>query len=166
MTYAESLLPEFDQEMANTRKVLEHLPDDKLEWQAHPKSHTIGWNANHIADMPNWLVAVLTTPHLDIAPVGGEPYASPQLTSREEILGLFDKNVAAAREALTGAKDEEVGQPWTLLQGGNPIFTMPRSSMIRSYILNHIIHHRAHLCVYLRLNDIPVPGMYGPSGDE
>ena len=142
MTYAETLLPEFDQEMANTRKVLERLPDDKLDWRVHPKSHTIGWNAIHVADIPNWLVAVLTTPSLDIAPVGGEPYASPQLTSREEILGLFDKNVAAAREALTGAKDEEVGQPWTLLQGGNPIFTMPRSTMIRSYILNHIIHHR------------------------
>ena len=78
MTYAETLLPEFDQEMANTRKVLERLPDDKLDWQAHPKSHTIGWNANHVADIPNWLVAVLTTPSLDIAPVGGEPYASPQ----------------------------------------------------------------------------------------
>lgn len=166
MTYAETLLPEFDQEMANTRKVLERLPDDKLEWQAHPKSHTIGWNANHVADMPNWMVAVLSTPSLDIAPVGGEPYALPRLTSGKEILEHFDRNVAAARKALAEAKDEEVGQPWTLLQGGNPIFTMPRSAMIRSYILNHIIHHRAHLCVYLRLNDIPVPGMYGPSGDE
>ena len=100
MTYAETFLPEFDQEMANTRKVLERLSDDKMEWQAHPKSHTIGWNANHIADIPNWLVAVLTTPSLDIAPVGGEPYASPQLTSGKEILEPFDKNVvAAAREA-------------------------------------------------------------------
>jgi uncharacterized damage-inducible protein DinB len=166
MTYAETLLPEFDQEMANTRKVLERLPDDKLDWQVHPKSHTIGWNAIHVADIPNWLVAVLTTPSLDIAPVGGEPYAPPKLASREEILALFDKNVATARKAIEGTGDEEVGQPWTLLQGGNPIFTMPRSTMIRSYILNHIIHHRAHLCVYLRLNDIPVPGMYGPSGDE
>jgi uncharacterized damage-inducible protein DinB len=166
MTYAETLLPEFDQEMANTRKVLERLPDDKLDWQAHPKSHTIGWNANHVADMPNWLVAVLTTPSLDIAPPGGEEYPFPKLASREDILGLFDKNVAAARKSLSEAKDEEVGQPWTLLQGGNPLFTMPRSTMIRSSILNHIIHHRAILCVYLRLNDIPVPGMYGPSGDE
>ena len=81
-------------------------------------------------------------------------------------LALFDKNVATARKAIEGARDEEVGQRWTLLQGGNPIFTMPRSTMIRSYILNHIIHHRAHLCVYLRLNNIPVPGMYGPSGNE
>src|SRR5919112_1652363 len=112
MSYADSLLPDFYQEMANTRKVLERLPDEKLEWQAHPKSHTIGWNANHVADIPNWIVAVLTQPSIDIAPVGGEPYASPQLTSREEILALFDKNIAAAREALSKAKDEEVGQPW------------------------------------------------------
>src|SRR3954452_9562353 len=130
MTYAETLLPEFDQEMANTRKVLESLPDDKLEWQAHPKSHTLGWNANHIADLPDWLVAVLATPSLDIAPVGGPPYASPKLTSREEILALFDKNVAAAREAISETKEEDIAAPWTLLQGGNPIFTMPRAAMI------------------------------------
>jgi uncharacterized damage-inducible protein DinB len=166
MAYAEALLPEFDQEMANTRKVLERVPDDKLDWQAHPKSHTIGWNANHLADIPHWMVAVLTTTELDIAPVGGEPYASPKLTSRQAILDLFDKNVADARKALTEVKDGDVGSPWTLSQGGKPIFTLPRAAMIRGYILNHIIHHRAHLCVYLRLNDIPVPGMYGPSGDE
>src|SRR3954466_7310387 len=108
MTYAETLLPEFDQEMANARKVLERLPDDKLDWQAHPKSHTIGWNAIHVADIPNWLLAVLTTPSLHNAPGGGEPYAPPKLASREEILSLFDKNVVAARKAISEAKDEEV----------------------------------------------------------
>ncbi|MDR3621663.1 MAG: DinB family protein [Paludisphaera borealis] len=166
MTFSETLLPEFDQEMANTRKVLERIPDDKLDWKAHPKSHTIGWNANHVADIPNWLVAVLTTPSLDIAPVDGEPYVSPKLTSSREIVELFDRNVAAARKAITEVKDQDVGTPWTLAKGGEPIFTMPRSAMIRSFILNHLMHHRAHLCVYLRLNDLPVPGMYGPSGDE
>ena len=166
MTYAETLLPEFDQEMASTRKVLERIPDDKLDWQAHPKSHTIGWNANHVADIPSWLQMVLTTPSLDIAPVGGEPYASPKLTSSREIVELFDRNVAAARKALTEVKDEDAGVPWTLAQGGNPIFTMPRAAVIRTMVLNHLMHHRAHLCVYLRLNDLPVPGMYGPSGDE
>ena len=94
MTYAETILPEFDQEMASTRKVLERIPQDKLEWQAHPKSHTIGWNANHLADLPNWLVVTLTQPSLDIAPVGGEPYKGSNLTSRDEILGCFDRNVA------------------------------------------------------------------------
>ena len=166
MTYAETLLPEFDQEMANTRKVLERLPDDKLDWQAHPKSHTIGWNANHVADLPNWLVMVLNTPSLDIAPIGGQPYTSPKPGSRREILELFDRNVATAREALAEVKDADVGRPWTLEQAGQLIFTLPRAAVIRSMVLNHLIHHRAHLLVYLRLNDVPVPGMYGPSGDE
>jgi uncharacterized damage-inducible protein DinB len=164
MTYAETILPEFDQEMANTRKVLERIPDDKLDWQPHPKSHTIGWNANHVAEIPNWLGMVLTTPGLDITPVGGEPYSSPKLSSRREILELFDRNIAAARQAITEAKD--VDSPWTLSQAGKPIFTMPRAAVIRSMVLNHLMHHRAHLLVYLRLNDVPVPGMYGPSGDE
>jgi uncharacterized damage-inducible protein DinB len=159
------ILPEFDQEMASTRKVLERIPDDKLDWRAHPKSNTIGWNANHLADLPNWAVMTLAHSSLDIAPVGGPRYESPKLASRQKILEHFDRNVAAARQALAAAKDEDVVKPWSLLQAGNPIFTMPRAAVIRSFVLNHIIHHRAALCVYLRLNDIPVPGMYGPSGD-
>jgi len=166
MSYAETVLPEFDQEMANTRKVLERIPDDKLEWQPHPKSHTIGWNANHVASLPDWLVHTFATSSLDIAPVGGKRFELPKFASKNEILDLFDKNVAAARAAIVAAKDEDVTAMWTLLAGGNPIFTMPRSAVVRSVVINHIIHHRAILCVYLRLNDIPVPGMYGPSGDE
>src|SRR5215467_12043350 len=108
MNYPETILPEFDREMASTRKVLECIPDDKLDWQAHPKSHTIGWNANHLADIPHWMVEVLTKTELDIAPVGGEPYASPKLTSRQAILDLFDKNVADARKALSEVKDGDV----------------------------------------------------------
>ena len=166
MTYAETLLPEFDQEMANTRKVLERIPEDKLDWRAHPKSNTIGWNANHLADLVNWLAQALTRPSLDVAPVGGEPYPFPKLTSRRELLDLFDRNVAAARTAITALRDEAMAQMWTLLRAGQPIFTMPRAAVVRGVVLNHLIHHRAHLCVYLRLNGIPVPGMYGPSGDE
>jgi uncharacterized damage-inducible protein DinB len=166
MTYAETILPEFDREMASTRKVLERIPDDKLNWKAHPKSNSIGWNANHLADLPNWLTQTLKTQSLDLAPVGGEPYQAPNLTSRQAILDQFDRNVATAREALTAAKDEEVGRTWTLLRAGTPMLAMPRAAVIRGFVLNHIIHHRAMLCVYLRLNDIPVPGMYGPSGDE
>ena len=166
MTYAETVLPEFDQEMANTRKVLERIPDDKLDWQPHPKSHTFGWNANHLANLPDWIVHTLTKPSLDIAPVGGEPYKMPTLASRAEILEIFDRNVTAAREAIMAATDQDMGSMWTLSRAGKPILTMPRSAVVRSLVLNHIIHHRAILCVYLRLNDIPVPGMYGPSGDE
>jgi uncharacterized damage-inducible protein DinB len=166
MTYAETILPEFDQEMAHTRKVLERVPEAKLDWRAHPKSNTIGWNANHLAETAGWVAGTLNQSSWDLAPVGGEPYQSPKLTSKQEILELFDKNAAAARKALAAATDEQMGQMWSLLQAGQPIITLPRAAVIRSFVMNHMIHHRAILCVYLRLNDIPVPGMYGPSGDE
>jgi uncharacterized damage-inducible protein DinB len=165
MNHAQTLLADFEQEMANTRKVLERIPDDRLDWKPHPRSQTIGWNANHVTDLVNWIVESLTKPSLDIAPVGGQPYPFPKLTSRQEILDLFDRHVAAARKAITEVKDEDMGHMWTVSQAGKPLFTMPRSLVARSAV-NHLIHHRAHLCVYLRLNVIPVPGMYGPSGDE
>jgi uncharacterized damage-inducible protein DinB len=165
MTYSETILPEFDKEMASTRKVLERIPEEKLDWRAHPKSNTIGWNANHIADLPSWAEFTISTPAFDIAPVGGERYQTPKLATRQEILDRFDRNAAAARKAIAAATDDVVAQPWSLLQAGTPLFTMPRSAVIRNFVLNHLIHHRAILCVYLRLNDIPVPGMYGPSGD-
>jgi uncharacterized damage-inducible protein DinB len=166
MSYAETILPEFDQEMASTRKVLELVPDDRLDWKAHPKSNTIGWNANHLAEIPDWVAGTLTQESWDFAPVGGPRYESPALTTRKAILELFDKNVATARQAIAAVKDEEMGKDWSLLAGGKTLFTMPRSAVMRSFVLNHSIHHRAILCVYLRLNDIPVPGMYGPSGDD
>src|SRR5947209_9655820 len=103
MNYAETILPEFDREMANTRKVLERVPEDKMDWQAHPKSHTIGWNANHLAELPGWAVMALERASMDVAPPGGEPYRSPRLTTRREILDVFDRNVAAARAALASA---------------------------------------------------------------
>ena len=167
MSYADSILPEFDQEMANTRKVLERVPDDKLDWKAHPKSCSIGWNANHLAEIPSWVPGTLTELSWDLDPPGGPRYVPPALKTRQEILDLFDQNVAAARQAFQDVKDDsEMAKPWTLLAGGKPLLTLPRAVMIRSFVLNHIIHHRAHLLVYLRLNDVPVPGMYGPSGDE
>jgi uncharacterized damage-inducible protein DinB len=166
MTYAATLLPEFDREMANTRKVLERVPEDKLDWRAHPKSNTVGWNANHLAEIPGWVEGMLTKPSWDIAPAGGERYQSPKLRTRQEILALFDRNVATARQALAAVKDDQMTQAWSLLQAGKPFFTMPRATVVRNFVLNHLIHHRAILVVYLRLNDIPVPGMYGPSGDE
>jgi uncharacterized damage-inducible protein DinB len=166
MSYSQTILPEFDREMASTRKVLERVPEGKWDWRAHPKSNTIGWNVNHLAELPGWSVSIVTQPGFDFAPVGGERYQSPKLTSRREILELFDHNVAEARKALVELKDEALNDPWTLRGGERVIFTMPRRDVIRSFLMNHIIHHRAVLCVYLRLNDIAVPGMYGPSGDE
>src|SRR5262245_11977446 len=120
MKYAETILPEFDREMANTRKVLECVPEHQLDWQAYPKSHTIGWNANHLPEILGWVEGVLTKPSWDIAPVGGERYQSPKLTTRREILDLFDRNVAAARKAIAAAKDDQLDQPWSLLNAGTP----------------------------------------------
>lgn len=166
MSFAEMSLPEFDHEMAGTRKVIERIPDDKLDWRAHPKSNTIGWNANHLADLPGWSVAILTRPGFDFAPPGGERYQTPSLKSTREIVALFDRNVANARAALCQLKDESLNDMWILRGGEQIIFTMPRAAVYRGFLMNHIIHHRAILCVYLRLNNIPVPSLYGPSGDE
>ncbi len=166
MTIAESILPEFEMEMAITRKVIERVPDDKLNWKVHPKSNTIGWVACHLAEIAGWVEGTLTQDCWDIHPEGGEPYQSPQLNSRKEILGLFDTNVAVAKKHIAATPDEAFAQSWSLLSGGQPIITMPRLAVIRTWVLHHTIHHRAHLCVYFRLNDIPVPAIYGSSGDE
>ncbi|MBX3440931.1 MAG: DinB family protein [Planctomyces sp.] len=166
MTLAESLLPEFDQEMASTRKVLERMPDDKLGWKAHPRSNSIGWVGSHLVEIPGWVEGVLKEPTWESHPPGGEPYRTPVLRSRQEMLEAFDRHVAAARRALESTPDEEIVKEWSLLEQGKPIITMPRIGVMRTFILNHTIHHRAFLCAYYRLNDIPVPGLYGPSGDE
>jgi uncharacterized damage-inducible protein DinB len=166
MSYADTILPEFDQEMGNTRKVLECITNDLWDWQAHEKCNTIGWNANHLAEIPGWVEGTLAELSWDIAPVDGEGYQSPKLATNQEVLDLFDRNVKAARQAISSVKDEDMTKIWSLLEAGKPIITLPRAAVIRSFVLNHLIHHRAHLCVYLRLNDVPIPGMYGPSGNE
>ena len=167
MALNEILLVDFDQEMANTRKTLERVPVEKPHWKPHERSMPLGRLANHVADLPSWASFTIEKDSLDIAPPGAPPYQPPPPpASRQELLEKFDKNVAAARKALTAAKDQDIGQPWSLLQAGKPMFTMPRAAVIRGFVLNHMIHHRAILCVYYRLNNIPVPGMYGPSGDE
>ncbi len=166
MSIAQSMLPEFDQEMANTRKVLERLPEDKFDWKAHPKSNSIGAVAAHLANLPSWVPLTFDLSELDVHPVGGEPYRTPPAENRQQVLDTFDRNVAAARASLAAAPDEQFALPWSLLSQGHKIFTMPKSAVLRTFVISHIIHHRAHLCVYLRLNDIPVPGLYGPSADE
>lgn len=166
MTIAQSLLPEFDQEMAGTRKVLERVPDDKLDWKAHPKSNTIGWVATHLGNIPTWVGYTLHQDSLDVNPPGGTAMKATLGQSRQEILERFDKNVADARQDLAAADDAAFGKPWTLLSQGKEVFTLPKGAIVRTFVLNHMIHHRAHLCVYLRLNDIPVPGLYGPSADD
>lgn len=166
MPINQALLGEFDHEMANTRKTLERVPDDKFDWAPHAKSMKMGALAKHLAEMPGWTVEALTKDSLDIAPEG-KPMQSPPVRNRQEVLALFDKNVAAGRKALAAANDDaQLMKPWALLMTGKTIFSMPRIAVIRGFVMNHGIHHRAQLGVYLRLNDIPVPATYGPSADE
>ena len=162
----EALLPEFYQEMANTRKTLERVPEDKLGWKPHQKSGTMGWLATHLANIPSWVSSAIEKDSLDLAPGGAPIEPLTEVKSRRQILEVFDKNVAAARAAIAGASDAHLGKSWTLLFGGNPVFTLPRMAVLRSFVMNHSIHHRAQLGVYLRLNNVPVPAIYGPSADE
>lgn len=166
MQISELLLPEFDQEMASTRKVLERIPNDKLDWKATPKSNSIGWVGSHLVEIPSWVEGTLSGDSWDIQPPGGEPYRTPILTSKEQMLAEFDKHVPVARAAIAKTSDEEFFKEWSLLMEGKPLFTMPRYTVIRSFVLNHAVHHRAFLLSYLMQNGVPIPGMYGPSGDE
>jgi uncharacterized damage-inducible protein DinB len=166
MGLSKALLPEFDHEMANTRKTLERVPDDKFGWKPHEKSYSMGSLATHIAFLPTWAALGIKDDSIDIAPPGQPPLRNPELKSREELLATFDKSAAAAREAIASADDEHLFKNWTLLHGGKTVLSMPRAAMLRSFVISHIIHHRAQLGVYLRLNDIPVPSIYGPSADE
>jgi uncharacterized damage-inducible protein DinB len=166
MTIAELLLPEFDAEMANTRKVLERVPADKLDWRASPQVNTIGWVTRHLAEIPQWTVMTLAMPSFDVNPPGGAKYEPSTETSLPKILATFDKGVAEGRASIAAASDASFAEPWSLLNGGSVMFTMPRYNVVRNFVINHAIHHRAHLLSYLRANDVPAPGMYGPSGDE
>ncbi len=166
MTIGQSMLPEFDQEMQSTRKVLERCPDENWNWKPHAKSGTLGWLAAHVATMVSWLPYTIKTEELDYAPVGGTSFQPPKIDNRKELLAEFDKNVAESRAALAKVTDAEMLQNWKLLAGGQEIFSMPRAACIRGMVLNHHIHHRAQLTVYFRLLGIPVPGVYGPSADE
>lgn len=166
MAIRDGLLPEFDQEMANTRRTLERVPDDKLTWKPHPKSGAMGWLAGHVAQLPSWAGIAIAQDSLDLEPDGKPTTPPPPPKSRQEILEMFDKSVAAGRAAIAGASDEHLLKPWTLLKNGQTIMTLPRVAVVRSFVLNHLIHHRAQLGVYLRLNNLPVPSIYGPSADE
>lgn len=166
MKISETLLPEFDQEMASTRKVLERVPEGKGDWKPHAKSSTFNALAAHIANMPDWAGLTLQSDSFDYAPPGAPPYETPKFASTKDLLAAFDKSVAEARTALAAADDSKMLGPWTLRAGGKTLMTMPRVAVIRSFVMNHTIHHRAQLGVYLRLNDIPVPGVYGPTADE
>ena len=162
MSLAQSLLPEFIHELGNTRKTLARVPFDKGAFQPHPKSMTLLALAGHIANVPSWANFTLRTPSLDLGTVA--PNQAP--ASQEDMLATFDAGASSALEALAATTDEELHAPWTLSMGERVFFTMPRIAVLRSMVFNHLIHHRGQLTVYLRMNDIPVPALYGPSADE
>jgi len=156
------LLPEFDLEMANTRKTLERVPDDRLDYKVHDKSYSLLQLAGHLANIPSWASMILLQDELDMS----GPFERDEPKNVAEILAEFDRNVFAAREILEGVDAKAMASTWTLKQGNEALFSMPKAMTFRLWVLNHSIHHRAQLTVNLRLLDLPVPALYGPSADE
>ena len=166
MAISEALLPEFDQEAAGVRKTLERVPEDKFDWKPHPKSGSMIWLAGHLANLPSWGTLTVNQDQLDMNP-GGKPMEPPPApASTAELVATFDRTSAEARAAIAAASDAELMKPWTLLSNGTVLFSLPKVAVLRSFVMNHLIHHRAQLGVYLRINDVPVPSLYGPSADE
>jgi uncharacterized damage-inducible protein DinB len=160
MTIGSSMLPEFDQEMATTRRLLERVPSDKGTWKPHTKSFALGHLAQLVARMPGWITMTIRQPDLDLSSGGGYSFQST-----EDLLAQFDKHVGEARQALADIRDEAFAEPWTLRMGDRVLSTLPRGVVVRSHV-NHLVHHRGQLTVYLRLLDVPIPSIYGPTADE
>jgi uncharacterized damage-inducible protein DinB len=163
MAIVDLLLPEFDHEMGVTRRLLERVPDGRFEWKPHAKSMSLGSLATHIAQLPYWGRVIFEQDSFDI---GADDARTPMVANRAELLARFDSHVAETRQGIAGKSDAEMMAPWTFRKLGRVVFTMPRVAAARSFLLNHSIHHRGQLSVYLRLNDVPVPPIYGPTADE
>ncbi|HKW88443.1 MAG TPA: DinB family protein [Candidatus Acidoferrales bacterium] len=167
MALRDGILPEFDHEIANTRKTLERVPEGKSDFKPHEKSMPLDRLSGHVAEIPGWAKETILQDSLEIQPPAGAPRPEPLLMkSRTQLLEEFDKRAAAGRAAIASATDEQLMKPWSLLAGGKPVFTLPRIAVLRGFVMNHLIHHRAQLGVYLRLNNVAVPSIYGPSADE
>ena len=164
MPTIDALLPEFDREMGLTRRALDRVPDGQFDWKPHPTSVTLGRLAEHLTEMPHWAAATMTQSGIDGAADRPPDYVSP--TTRAAVLAQFDARYKDARANLVAKTDAEFAAPWTLKAGGKEVFTMPKIAVMRNFVLNHMIHHRGQLLVYLRMLDVPVPSIYGPSGDE
>lgn len=165
MSIVQTLLPEFDHEMANTRRVLEVVPAADASWKPHPKSSSLGDLAAHISRLPLWSKYVLQQPELDLGLPANASIAREPFTTVPQLLDRFDRDVGEARTALASMSDAAMGATWSLKNRGTTIFSMPRAAVIRGFILSHIIHHRGQLTVYLRLRDVPLPSLYGPTAD-
>jgi len=164
MPLADALLPEFDHEAGVTRRLLERLPEDQFAWTPHAKSMPLGRLAAHVAEVLTWLPETVNKTEINWDST--QPYEAKEFPTRADVLKFFDESRDAARKALAGVSDGELMQVWTFTKDGQPVFSMPRVGVIRSMVMNHMIHHRAQLSVYLRLKDVPLPAMYGPSADE
>jgi uncharacterized damage-inducible protein DinB len=165
MALKDTFLPEYDHEFATTRRLLERVPEAEFGWKPHEKSMTLGQLAGHIANLAFWCSATMDAPFYDLAS-GAKEATIDSPASVAELLEGFDRKVAAARASLAKATDAEFMAPWALKQGGHEIFSMPRAAAVRSFVFNHMIHHRGQLTVYLRLKDVPLPPIYGPTADE
>lgn len=160
MSFAELFLPEFEHEMNGTRSVLQLVPDSLLTWKAHDSLNTVGWVASHLVDTLSWAGVITNDESFDVAPPDGEPHQTPILEAAAELVPAFDANLASAKEAIAGTSDADFQKPWTLLHGGKELFSLPRAAVTKTFLLNHVIHHRAFLIAYLRMNGIECPGMY------
>lgn len=158
-----ALIAELKQEAAKTQKMVECVPMDKPDWKPHEKSMSLGRLTMHMIDMHNWITVTIKQDELDFA----KPYDSPKFpATNKELKEVLDKNVETALKTLDNVTDEELKKPWTLRNGEHVYFTLPKKVVLRDMCFNHIVHHRGQLSVYLRLLNVPIPGMYGPSADE
>lgn len=166
MSIAETLLPEFDHEMANTRRLLAVVPAADAAWRPHPKSYSLGDLAAHISRLPLWGRYTLQQPELDLGSPANASLARVPFTTVPELLDQFDRHVREARAALAPMSDAAMRETWTLKNGATTVFSMPRAAVLRGFVLSHMIHHRGQLTVYLRLRDVPLPSLYGPTADS
>jgi uncharacterized damage-inducible protein DinB len=164
MPLIDALLPEFDREMGLTRRALERVPDGQFDFKPHPTSVTLGRLAEHLTEMVQWATMTMTQSEFEITAQRPPEYVSP--ATRSATLAQFDKYLKEARGNVSGKTDGELNAPWKLKAGGKEVFTMPKIAVMRNFVLNHMIHHRGQLTVYLRVLGVPVPSIYGPSGDE
>lgn len=161
MAFVDQFLPEFDREMSTTRSLLERVPLDKASWKPHAKSRSLGQIAAHLAGLAHFGALISTMTEFNVA--SGED--APPANTTQQLLGQFDENVASSRRALASLKEDELGTPWTLKAGDHVVFTLPRVVVLRTLLMSHSIHHRGQLSVYLRLLDVPLPAIYGPTAD-
>jgi uncharacterized damage-inducible protein DinB len=166
MAIVETLLPEFDHEMGNTRRLLEVVPAADAAWKPHPKSSSLGDLAAHIATLPLWGKLVLLQPELDLGSPANATIARTPFSTVAALLDRFDQHVREARAALASMSDADMKVTWALKNRGTTVLSLPRAAVVRGFVLSHMIHHRGQLSVYLRLRDVPLPSLYGPTADS